>query len=594
VLRIDIEENARPRALGFDESGATYWLESREDGANGGNLGRIRRQAAGPAGKAELVADGLVLKPGRCALLGWRGLCFLAAPPAIRLIEVDRDGGPAMIESLDPTFEVAQEQDAAGFGGLGMAPDGRVYGSFSGGTAHGVGEAPGTGNAVFRFEPDGSGFELVHRGLLRPSAPVFDDLGRARLIDRVDGKEPGIRWLPLLDGAFGGGGGKPFPSDGVALPEAAATAGFELVFWLTREPDGGAARLAWGTPGASLPGDPEPDPAPLIEGAKIIDLASDWNGVPHLLIFRDRADGEPKTIEILAFGGAQADAPAAESLKTINAHFDDPKREDVTDLLDLLSDPERRIRWQAAWALSRNRTGLTLLNHAIAKGDAPSLHAALAGIGVIARRGAGAAVPGDDRGFSPLPRTELARQAAVAVSGLLANPAPELRAQALRILGGAHRPAGLIPFSAMLADPDPGVRNDALLAAGHLRWQALVSTLETARSKGGLALDTARLADALAAIYPPEHLPIYGRRNSNQQLRLAAVEALQRHGHEGLAGFVFDSDPEVASAAVLGIDRWHLDKVFGVVAARVSQGSIEEWSPEARQAALRCAPKAER
>ncbi len=108
-----------------------------------------------------------------------------------------------------------------------------------------------------------------------------------------------------------------------------------------------------------------------------------------------------------------------------------------------------------------------------------------------------------------------------------------------------------------------------------------------------MALDTARLADALDAIYPPEHLPIYGR-NSNQQLRLAAVKALQRHGHEGLAGFVFDSDPEVASVAVLGIDRWQLDELFGTVATRVSRGSIEEWSPEARQAAQRCVLKAER
>ena len=91
--------------------------------------------------------------------------------------------------------------------------------------------------------------------------------------------------------------------------------------------------------------------------------------------------------------------------------------------------------------------------------------------------------------------------------------------------------------------------------------------------------------------HPPEQLPIYSRQ-SDLQLRLAAVLTLKRHAHPSLASFVFDTDPEVAAAAVLAIDSGQVSQAFGAVAKRLSQASIEEWPVAARQAAERCAKAA--
>jgi hypothetical protein len=206
---------------------------------------------------------------------------------------------------------------------------------------------------------------------------------------------------------------------------------------------------------------------------------------------------------------------------------------------------------------------------------------------VIARRGAGAVVPGDDQEFAPLPKDDLARKAAGIVAGLLTHQDPDVRIQALRTIAAARRPAGLIPFPAMLCDPDATVRNETLLAAARLRWRALIGSLGSARSQGGQAVDTARLADALDAIHTPEQLPIYGRYD-DQQMRLAAVEALRRRNHAALASFVFDSDPEVAATAVLAIDSGQVSQAFDAVARRLAQASIGDWPAAAQQAAERC------
>jgi len=589
ILRVEAPDGHRPRALGFDETNAVYWLEARIE-PDGRALGRIRSRAGDSDADPVLVADQLPLKSGRCALLAWRGRCFLAAPPTIRIIETG-DGESATVSNLDPTFTIARGHREAGFGGLTIAPDGRIYGSFSGVTVQGIEATPGVQNAVFRFEPDATGFELVHRGLTQPSAPIFDDIGRSRLIDHVDGKPAGARIMRLLDGGFGATG-KPFAVEGAILPELAASGQFKAadgwLFSLARTAKAGPVSLVWQPQSAAKTDAPAPDPGSLLEGAQIIDLASDWNGVPHLMVFRPGGSSAPGGIEVLAFREPGDPVPAEEKLAEIRSHFDIPAPKDGTGLLKFLSDPERRIRRHAAWALSRRPEGLTLLQHVLGKGEPLSLHAALAGVGVIARRGAGAAVPGDDIGFAALPKDDLARQAAEVIGAFVTHSRPEVRVQAMQALGSARRPAGLIPFEIMLADSEQSVRDETLLAAGRLRWRALVSSMKTARARGGGALDTGRLADALDGIHPPEQLAVYSR-YGDKQLRLAAVEALRRHGHASLANFVFDSEPEVAAAAVVAIDQWRLRQAFATVATRLSQGSIDDWPLAARQAAERCA-----
>jgi hypothetical protein len=590
VARVEIQQGHRPLALGFDESHTAYWLQSRS-GAEGELLGQIRSRPATPGAEATIVADGLPLKPGRSALLAWRGLCFLAAPPTIRVIDLDREGNSAVVRTADPVFAIGRGRTGAGFGGLSIAPDGRIYGSFSGGTVTGIEDAPGNQSGIFRFEPDASGFEMVHRGLVEPSAPMFDDLGGARLLDRLDAKGPGARRLSLLDSGFGSAG-KPLDLEGIMLPEAASS-GHGWLFTLARATPQSPPALAWHKLGSSAKGTPAPPAELLPEGSRVIDLSSDWNGVPHLLVSQPGTGDSPGMLEILRFAGPEEGPGAEDALAAVRNHFDDPQQEDGTALIDLISHPERRIRWQAAWAMSRRPDGLLMLEHAFGKGEALAQHAALASMGLVARRGAGAFVPGDDLEFGNLPMDDYGRVAVQKIAPQVTHPDSRIRVHALRVLGSARRPSGTIPFEKMLADPKQSVRDQTLLAAGRLKWKALVSSMKTARARGGGALDTARLADALAGIHEPAQLAVYSRQG-DRQLRLAAVEVLRQHGHPALASFVFDPDAEVASNAVLAIDERHVEKGFTVVAKRLAQGPVDDWPQAARHAAKRCALRAER
>jgi hypothetical protein len=221
-------------------------------------------------------------------------------------------------------------------------------------------------------------------------------------------------------------------------------------------------------------------------------------------------------------------------------------------------------------------------------GGETARHAALAGIGVLARLGHGLIVPGDDRAFSPLPDFDLARSAAVTLGACLDQPSARLRAHALTLLASAKRPAGLIPFGGLLADPDPQVRDAAMLAGGRLKQMAMLDLLPT--GDDAPPLDPARLADALEGIHAPDQLLFY-RNHDDPRLRRAAMEVLLRQRHGNLGHFVFDPDPEIAADAVRGIDRQAIESLFSVVARRVDQGMPDEWPETVKQAARRCAER---
>jgi len=200
VLDGEITPGFAPVALALDETGAVHLLEVRPGEAPRLNA-RIRTWKIGSGTPPEVFADGFSIAGKGCrpALMAWRGRIFLADSPKLRLFD-----GPEVAKSpieVPSRFLPADNSAGTGFGGLTIGPDGRIYGTFAGGTI----TADGTetkGGAVFRFEPDGSGFEIVERGLTRPSTPMFDDFGTASLLDiRDDGRTvlstgPGCRLAP--------------------------------------------------------------------------------------------------------------------------------------------------------------------------------------------------------------------------------------------------------------------------------------------------------------------------------------------------------------------------------------------------------------
>jgi hypothetical protein len=260
----------------------------------------------------------------------------------------------------------------------------------------------------------------------------------------------------------------------------------------------------------------------------------------------------------------------------------------------MLRDPERRIRISAQLAITRNTEVLALLMHGLGSDDLRARLHALWGAGILARRGAAAVLPGDNPEFSPIPNEKLARTAAKMIAAGLDNPNPLFRIQTLRTLAAGRRAAGIIQFPKFLADPNPQIRDEALLAAARMRWRALISSLSTMRSgKQAPALDAARVADVLDRTYSPPQLRIFAR-SRNSLLRLAAVESLRRAAHPALEAFIADPDPVVSGAAVRAIAR------SGPAGLRPAAANFwhgkplpDSWDAKTRQALKTCSESPE-
>jgi quinoprotein glucose dehydrogenase len=72
--------------------------------------------------------------------------------------------------------------------GFAIGPDGRVWGTigdrgFNLTTKEGKKYDSRNRGAVFRFEPDGTNFEVVHFGLRNPKEIAFDDFGNGFSVD---------------------------------------------------------------------------------------------------------------------------------------------------------------------------------------------------------------------------------------------------------------------------------------------------------------------------------------------------------------------------------------------------------------------------
>ena len=93
--------------------------------------------------------------------------------------------------------------------GFTLGPDGRIYGTmgdrgFSLVTKEGVAYDYPNQGAVFRFEPDGSGFEIFHTGLRNPKEIAFDALGNAFTVDNNSDQGDAARVVYLVEGGDSG------------------------------------------------------------------------------------------------------------------------------------------------------------------------------------------------------------------------------------------------------------------------------------------------------------------------------------------------------------------------------------------------------
>ncbi|HEX2100658.1 MAG TPA: PVC-type heme-binding CxxCH protein, partial [Candidatus Synoicihabitans sp.] len=507
---------------------------------------------------------------------GW--LYATIAPDLWRLKDVDDDGVADIREVVVHGFGVHIAYGGHDMHGLSVGPDGRIYWSIGDKGAHvtsregRVFSHPNEG-AVFRAEPDGSGFEVYAHGLRNPQEPAFDAFGNLFVVDNdADMEGERERFMFLAEASDGGwrcnyqymGLASPWMRERLWQPafegQAAymltpiasysdGPAGFEFdpgtalsdaqrnTFIMTQfpsglmrgfrvEPDGASFRMVSertmhrGVMGVGVSWHPD--------GSLMM---VDWIGGYPLdglgAVWRVEATGERHPQR----------APTAAILR---AGFDSVEQ---AQLVDWLGHADQRVRLGAQFELVKRERASELL--ALATDSTMSQLARIHGLW----------------GYGQLLRRETADTAPL--EPLLREGDAEIRAQAVKVLGDAATGKGFAEIvTRLLEDPSPRVRLHAAIALGKWRVPAAVPKLVEMAARDG-ADPTLRHAvvTGLAGCANPTELVALARHES-RVVRLVSVVTLRRLAAPEVRIYLSDRDGGVVEEAARAI---HDDR--GIAAA---------------------------
>jgi quinoprotein glucose dehydrogenase len=174
----------------------------------------------GVADTATVFADGFngLIEGTAAGVLARRGDVFLTCIPSLyKLHDLDGDGRADATPTERAVLSTGYGARVAFRGhdmhGLVLGPDGRLYFTIGDrgykveykgdeGQTH-VAHDPGSG-AVFRCEPDGSGFEVFATGLRNPQEIAFDDLGNLFTVDNNSDAGDKARLVHVMPGSDSG------------------------------------------------------------------------------------------------------------------------------------------------------------------------------------------------------------------------------------------------------------------------------------------------------------------------------------------------------------------------------------------------------
>ncbi len=578
--------------------------------------------ADGKSATGELFADGFndLLDGPIAGVFSYDGTIYVACIPNIWALR-DKDGNgkidkPDERQKLFEGFGVRVSFSGHDLNGFALGPDGRLYGTLGDRgmnltTREGVHyEYPDQG-CVFRFDPDGSNFEVVHTGLRNPKEIAFDESGNAISVDNNSDQGDQARVVYVMDGADSGWtmehqalhsfhrqiGMEDRPPNrwmeeqmwapqndkqpAYILPPVANLtsgpsgltyhpgAGFmeeEAGRFLICDYRGGAANSGiW-----SFKVEPSGGGMKLVDsrqfnwGAAVTDVEYSWDGK---LVVTDFITGwasheNGRVYSLTADRTFRADE-AEHAAELIEAGLD---KRPVPALEKLLSHPDMRIRLRAQMELTRKDGGFDVLAKAAKEGKdrLTRLHG-IWGLGIVARRGAAALAAGAGDGFGKLPDKAARDKARAELVPLLTDKDAEVRAQAIKVLGESGLNGANLPLMALIADESPRVRAFAVIAAGRLGQSATLSQVwEMLGQSDDPALRHAG-AFALSKLCDPRQLAALNQHES-ARVRLAAVVALRRLKDPAVVAFLRDPDAKVAREALQAIHDVGIEKARPAVA----------------------------
>jgi putative membrane-bound dehydrogenase-like protein len=539
----------------------------------------------GRADESRLIFEGFNDDPAFDILggvLSHEGSLIAGVPPGVYRL---RDGnGDGVLEQRTPIAEGFNTHPA--FGGHGVSgvtigPDGRLYWEVGDIGLHHTDRSGRTWSlpnqgAVVRSELDGSNFEIFATGIRNLQEFSFDDRGnlisvdndgdhageKERLVYLPFGSDSGWRsnwqygkytdprnnrynvWmreglfkprhdgqathiLPPIENWYAGPSGMAY-NPGTALSDA-----WKNHFFVSSFPGAAPGARVYGftlaNDGAGFRKDKE---TLLTRGVLVVGMKFGPDGALYLTDWitgwDSKNNGRLWRVDTPATAGSPVRKEVQELLRA------DFAARPVTAVAPLLAHADMRVRQKAQFDLVRRGDVQTLL---AAARDRGSLHARLHGLWGVAQLSR--RVPAHAAELVPF----------------LKDADGEIRAQAARLVGDVRHAAAAESVTALLADTEPRARFFAAEALGRLGHRPavapIVAMLAANDGKDQWLQHTG--AGALAAIGDAAALEALST-HASRGVRLAAVIALRRLHHAGVARFLQDADAAVVTDAARAIN----------------------------------------
>lgn len=572
------------------------------------------RDGDGRADFDSVFADGFrdALAGIGAGLLVDRGDVYYTCIPELwKLRDVNDDGVADTREVMSSGYGVHINFLGHDLHGLRKGPDGRLYfsigdrGLYTKTKEGGIVNEPDTG-AVLRCWPDGSGLEVVHRGLRNPQELAFDNYGNLFTGDNNSDAGDQARWVWIVEG---GDSGWRIGWQWITKPNLRGPWNAEKM-WHPYHPEQPAficpplANIGAGPSGLTYyPGTGLPDRyrghfflcdfrgdagrslihafrlEPKGASFEVVDrhdfaqhmLATDVDfGMEGGIYFTDWVQGwdKPQKGRIYRiYDPHLEDSERIEETKTLLAEGFTHRDEDA--LVALLNHADQRVRQEAQFALADLGPSIVprLLEIAGSETDLfPRLHA-LWGVWQLGLQGT----------------TDL-----TVLSPFLEDENAEIRAQAAKILGDSPSSAVASDLIAALDDPSPRVRFYAATSLGKLLETS--SRVDTVRPLVDL-LEENNDEDAylrFAAVFglagqADEKTLAKFSNHSSRAVRMGALLALRRQSSPETARFLDDADVLIVTEAARAIHDLPIPDALPALAALADDATAFAAAPKALQ-----------
>ncbi len=586
----------------------------------------------GKLDESKVFADGFkdALDGTAAGVFYYEGSLYFACIPKIWMLrDTNGDGVADERKVVEEGFGVRVSLSGHDMNGFTLGPDGRIWGTIGDRglslvTKAGVKYDYPDQGAVFRFEPDGSGFELYHTGLRNPKEIAFDSLGNAFTVDNNSDQGDAARVVYIVEGGDSGWEMEhqtmhsfhrqigldqrppsrwmdermwelenPVQPSYMLPPNAYLTSGpsgltyhpgvgfqeKEENHFLICDYRGGAANSGiWSfemkPKGAGME---MTDSRQFAWGIAATDVEYSWDGRIFVSDFitgwASHEDG--RLVSLDAGEKTWRAADTASTAKIIREGFE---HRSSGELANLLKHPDARIRLRAQVALTRKPDALKRFSDATASSNTMVRIHSIWGLGILSRRGTS---PLPAATFGEVPSVTVRADAEQKLISLLQDKDAEIRAQVLRTLADTENSNASIQLSPLLADASPRVRYFATILAGKrkmISFYGPVCDMLRENNNSDVYLRHAG-AYALQHMAPESRVISALSHDDSAAVRLAAVVALRRLNSRDLTAFIHDKDPKVADEAIRAICDTNMIPQRPAVAMLLDDLSQREWSP---------------